>query len=168
MELRLHDSIPYLKDLYTINSKGEIFSDNTGKMKTRNKSNTEYQLINLMCENGRKKTFKVHRLVLMAFCPIDNPEKKEVNHIDGNKKNNCLDNLEWCTSSENQKHAFKTGLQHARRGEQSNFSKLSQEDVDKIFFLRKAGYTQQKIADTVGCTRNNISLILNYKTWSNK
>lgn len=101
MERRLHDFIPYLRDLYTINDKGEVFSDNTGKMKTRNKGNTEYQIINLMKEDGKKKTFRLHRLVMMAFEPIDNCELMEVNHKDGNKKNNCLSNLEWCSSSEN-------------------------------------------------------------------
>ena len=61
---------------------------------------------------------------MMAFCPVENMEKLEVNHIDGNKRNNNLDNLEWCTSSENQKHAYKMGLNKLRYGENNNFSKL--------------------------------------------
>ena len=75
-------------------------------MKTRNKGNTEYQIINLTLQDGSKKTFRVHRLVLMAFAPIENMQNLEVNHIDGNKKNNSLSNLEWVTSSENKLHAF--------------------------------------------------------------
>lgn len=75
-------------------------------MKTRCKGNTEYQIINFQTINNTKKTFRVHRLVMMAFNPIDNMENLEVNHIDGNKANNKLSNLEWCTTSENQKHAF--------------------------------------------------------------
>lgn len=43
----------------------------------------------------------MHRLVLLAFRPVKNSRELEVNHIDGNKINNCLENLEWCTSSEN-------------------------------------------------------------------
>lgn len=165
MEKRINDFLPNIKDLYTINDDGEIFSDISGKMKTRNKGNTEYQIINFMTQEGKKKTYRVHRLVMMAFKPIQNMDKLEVNHIDGDKKNNALKNLEWCSSSENQKHAFQTGLQQARKGEKSNLSKLTQTDVDKIFELKKQGWLQKDIANQFGCTRSNISYILNHKTW---
>ena len=168
MERRLHDFIPELKDYYTVTSNGEFYSDNSGKMKTRNKPGTEYQIINFQQINGKKKTFRAHRLVLMAFNPVKGMEQLEVNHKDGNKQNNTLENLEWCTSSENQKHAYKMGLQQARRGEKNNFSKLSEKDIKKIFDLRKQGLTQQKIAEEIGCTRSNISYILNKKTWQIK
>ena len=164
-EKRIHDFLPNIKDYYTITSDGEIFSDNSGKMKTRNKGNTEYQLINLMTIDGGKKTYRLHRLVAMAFKPIENPDSFEVNHKDGNKLNNKIENLEWCTSSENQQHAFDTGLQKARRGNKSNFSKLNEEDINKIFELREQGLLQREIAEIVGCTRSNISYILNKKTW---
>ena len=106
MEKRINDFLPNIKDLYTINDNGEIFSDISGKMKTRNKGNTEYQIINFMTQEGKKKTYRVHRLVMMAFKPIEDMDNLEVNHIDGDKKNNALSNLEWCSASENQKHAF--------------------------------------------------------------
>ena len=157
--------ISEVKDYYTITSNGDIFSDNSGKMSTRNKPGTEYQLISLMTLSGKTKTFRVHRLVLLAFNPIENPEELQVNHKDGNKLNNSLENLEWCNASENQKHAFKMGLQKPKRGEKSNFSKLSKEDIDKIFEMRKKKMTQKEIAELIGCTRSNISYILNQKTW---
>jgi antitoxin component HigA of HigAB toxin-antitoxin module len=165
MKKRVHDYIPYIKDLYTIDGLGNIYSDISGRMKTRNKGNTEYQIINLMTLEGKKKTFRVHRLVMMAFHPIQNMDDMEVNHIDGNKQNNALSNLQWCTSSKNQLHAFQIGLQKPRKGEKSNFSKLTQKDVDKIFNLRRRGLTQEQIAEEIGCTRSNISYILSKKTW---
>lgn len=134
-------------------------------MKTRNRAGTDYQIINLSKLDGSKKTFKVHRLVMMAFNPTKNMNELEVNHIDGNKKNNKLENLEWCTTSENQIHAFKIGLKEARKGEESNFSKLTKKDVKKVFELRERGLLQREIAEIVGCTRSNISYILRGKSW---
>lgn len=134
-------------------------------MKTRDRKGTEYQIINLSKLDGKKRTFRVHRLVMMAFNPVENMDELEVNHLDGNKKNNKLENLEWCTASENQKHAFKTGLQKARKGESSNFAKLTEDDVKQVFELRKQGLLQREIAEIVGCTSSNISAILRGKSW---
>lgn len=81
-----------------------------------------YKILSLTFD-GNRKTYKVHRLVALAFIP--NPENKpEVNHKDGNKSNNNLDNLEWSTTSENTKHAHENGL--------TTTKKLSDEDKKHI------------------------------------
>jgi hypothetical protein len=58
-------------------------------------------------KDSRKTTKKVHRIVLMTFAPHVNQGDLHVNHKDGNKKNNCLENLEWCTVSENELHKYR-------------------------------------------------------------
>lgn len=64
----------------------------------------------MLSKNGIEKAHKIHKLVAIAF--VDNPNGyKEVNHIDGNKLNNHVDNLEWCSRSQNIRHAISLGLQ---------------------------------------------------------
>lgn len=80
------------------------------KIQINNKRNG-YCEISLHKE-GFEKRYKIHRLVAIAFIPNPN-NKKEVNHIDGNKSNNCVENLEWVTSIENIKHAWDNGLSNS-------------------------------------------------------
>lgn len=78
-----------------------------GKLRTLS-TESKYAMVELIKDDQRKMCM-VHRLVAEAFIP--NPENKEtVNHIDGNKLNNCVENLEWATQQENNQHALRTGL----------------------------------------------------------
>lgn len=71
-------------------------------------NNGNYDLV-VLTKDKKRKTHTVHQLVALNFIP--NPNRyKEINHIDGNKKNNFIENLEWCTHEENMKHAFANGL----------------------------------------------------------
>lgn len=75
-----------------------------------------------LVKNGKRTTKPVHRLVAEAFIP--NPDNKpEINHIDGNKKNNSVDNLEFCTRLENIRHAWSTGLKSREQYQNSCGSK---------------------------------------------
>ena len=86
--------------------------------------------------NNKQKMFAVHRLVATAF--ISNPNNlPQINHIDGNKDNNCVENLEWCTNKYNVLHAHETGLnwteKHRKRSSlECNFRKLTIEQVSYI------------------------------------
>ena len=94
-----------------------------------------YCIINLY-KNSKLKTFKIHRLVAECFIKnIDN--KKQVNHINGIKHDNRLENLEWCTTSENVIHALRTGLKIPLKGENCKASKLTEKIVIEILTKKK-------------------------------
>jgi hypothetical protein len=87
---------------------------------------TGYMYVDL-CNDGKVKKFTVHRLVALNL--IINPEDKpQVNHINGDKTDNRVVNLEWCTRSENQKHSINIGLRSAK-GVKNSQCKLNEQDV---------------------------------------
>ena len=103
-----------------------------------------YQTVNL-CKNGKGKPYKLHRIVLSSF--DEQMLDLQVNHIDGNKQNNCLDNLEWSTASNNTRHAYEIGLK-SQVGSKNNQSKLTEEKVLEIVELFKTTkLTNKEIAD---------------------
>lgn len=88
----------------------------------------------MLYKNGKEKLLRVHRLVAMAFLPNPN-NLPQVNHKDGNKQNNSVDNLEWCAQSDNMKHAYKNGLQIPSENQRKaiiNTNKLKQKKVCQI------------------------------------
>ncbi|MCP4985412.1 MAG: hypothetical protein GY928_04865 [Colwellia sp.] len=111
------------------------------------------------------KPYFVHRLTLSSFVPnIEN--KPQVNHKDGNKLNNTLSNLEWCTCSENTKHAFDNKLATAK-GERNGRHKLKNQEVLQIKAMLIDGkLTHSDIANKYGVHRVTISDISTGKHWS--
>lgn len=93
---------------YFITEDGKVFNVQTKRYLKEQKNKKGYSVVRVTV-NRVKKTIRIHREVAKAFIP--NPENKpQVNHIDGNKDNNNVKNLEWCTNQENADHAIKNGL----------------------------------------------------------
>lgn len=117
---------------------------------------------------GVDKKFMIHKLMAEAFLP--NPENKpEVNHIDGNKLNNRLENLEWVTKSENALHAHRLGLSKSPglRGEDAGSSKVTEKIVDDIrsnYVPKKT--TQKFFAEKYGIAITTVSAIIRRVTWN--
>lgn len=105
--------------------------------------------------NNTKRTLKIHRLVAEVFIPNPN-DLPEVNHIDGNKENNCVDNLEWCTHKENIQHALKNNLLNDRSGNNNaNCKKINQYDSDGNFI--KLWNSIYEITKETGFERHGIT-----------
>ena len=108
----------------------------------------------LLSENGKTKSYLVHRLILSTFEPIENEENFDVNHKDGNKLNNNVSNLEWCTRSENVKHSYRNGLQKNVSNRYGSFRVLNERDLSIIKSAKELGYTTDaQVAKLIGCSR---------------
>jgi hypothetical protein len=125
---------------------------------------TGYYMISIS-RNNKSKPYRVHVLLAEAFIP--NPKNyRYINHIDGNKLNNELSNLEWCTHDMNMKHAFRTGLVN-NTGESNGMSKLTVEKVRQIKKWLLEGHSQYWIARKLGSiSRSAILKIKIGKTWA--
>ena len=100
--------IPNFKN-YLINIQGDIFSLRRKKVLKARKGKFGYLYIGITNDDGHRKFIKIHRAVALTFIPqIEG--KPFINHKDGNKLNNNVSNLEWCTAKENVAHAIATGL----------------------------------------------------------
>jgi len=133
-----------------------------GKVLKQNDNGQGYLQV-MLCINGSNKTERVHRLVALTF--IDNPGNlPKVNHIDANKRNNTIENLEWCTQQENITHAKNNGLMI--KGETANNGKLTEDSVKDIKALMRAGCSNTDIAALFEVHRGTINCIRTGRNWS--
>lgn len=165
----LMQDIKDYEDLYSITNSGRVWSklrDGSGGhtvkwLKPDTKPNG-YQTVTLV-KNKVKQRFLLHRLVAISY--IENPQNKPyVNHLDGNKQNNCVSNLEWCTGSENEQHSYtvlnkqaskhclgKTGYESHRGKEVGQYTL-----EDELIATYGSG---ADAARSVGCSQTSISAV---------
>ena len=173
--------IPGHEGRYAITQEGRVWSRLTLQWRQLYQRRDGYLTVSLRV-NGRDHTTKVHRAVALTWIPNPDAGKRHINHRDGNKANNSVTNLEWCTRSENQQHAWSRGLRQvtpalliaaqtarAKLSEQRELGvaqnpsrKLTAEAVRQI---RAASDSCAALAKRHGVSKSNISMIRRGITW---
>jgi hypothetical protein len=143
---------------------GYVRRIDNGYVMTNCGSPTGYAQVHLRYA-GRNKYAYVHILVLSAYVPKPSPDH-EVNHLDGNKQNNSLSNLAWCTRSENIRHSFDVLGHTIRHGIATGMARFTDADIPVIRVRRAAGETLQAIASSYGTDTSTISKITRRQAWS--
>lgn len=135
---------------YAVSTWGRVKTIRTGLIKKQCTTRGHY-VTRLTNDSGISQCPYVHRLMAIAFIP--NPDNKPcINHIDGVKSNNSIENLEWCTWSENNQHAIDNGLRGYRRGHLHVFSIFSQQDIETIREMYDFGCTASDIKSLYNCS----------------
>lgn len=155
--------LPDFEERYWISSFGNVYSARSDRLLRPTLAPNGYLFVSL-----NRATFRtVHRLVARAFVS-GFQHGLYVNHLDGVKTNNSASNLEWCTPSRNNKHAYEIGL-HKRRfaiGEDANNSKLNASAVHEIRKMIADRETQPAIAARFDVCVSTISKIARKKIWA--
>lgn len=145
-------------DKYEITPHGDVRNRKTGRILKGGINNSGYRTIHLK----KYETEFVHRLVAETFIPNDSPSiKKDVNHIDGNKLNNDVTNLEWVSRSDNVRHAYANGLNRPSGGGQ-NRRTVRVVETGEIFA------SQEACAKAIGGSVAGVSMAINGKRRSHK
>lgn len=147
---------------YEVSDTGSVRNVKTGRVIKQFKGKDGYMRLQIA---GKSRT--VHRLVATAFIPAE-VGKDFVNHKDCNKENNAADNLEWCTRSENIRHAIENGLIN-QVGSNNGRSKLTEADVNFIRANHIRGdkdYGTKALAKRFGVARQTISAVVSGQNWN--
>ena len=150
---------------YLVYKDGTVYSTANNKFKRMKpvKQRNGYYLVHLHL-NGKSYYRWLHRMV--AECFLENKDNKpEVNHKDGDKSNNAVENLEWVTTKENIAHAFRTNLRGV--GENASNAKLTEKQVRKICEMLVDNYfTMREISEIIGCAYHQVFEIKSKKSWT--
>lgn len=156
-----------IQDWYYISSYGRVYSKLYDCIIRPRIIGRGYLVVTLRTKDNRADDYLVHRLVMLAFNPIDNPETFQVNHIDTVKVTNTVDNLEWVTNSENMIHAYKHNLY--KIGEEHKCAMISNQQAIRICEGLQMGYSYNDICiySNLPVTNKSKALICQIKVRNN-
>ena len=150
-----------LKFNYYITDDGKVWSERTQKYLSFQYDKNGYVKVQMRSTDNKSHRYSIHRLVLENFKPVENMENLQVNHIDGDKKNNNLTNLEWTTSEENIRHAIDNNLRATINGA----SKLTPEQVIEIYRRATNGERNIDLGKEFNIHPDQVGRIKNKKAW---
>lgn len=162
--------------LYKVTKDGKVYSERLKRYLKQQKYKHGYLYVGLYTDKRKYKT--IHRLVAETFIP-NSKKLSQVNHKDGNKENNHISNLEWCTQSGNMQHSWEIGtskmsqrmlesLDKKREKALQVLRKLTSKDVRKIRRLNKEkGIGCRRLARRFNVSKSCIDKVLNNKTYKN-
>lgn len=161
--LEIFKNIKGYETIYQISNLGNVKSLKNNKLlKTRIRKNDGYVDIKLS-KNGKSTRFLLHRLIAIAF--IDNPNNKsQINHKNGLKNDNRIENLEWCNNSENAKHAENNNLR-SHEGIKNSHAKLNELDIKFIKYWLSKNFKSVDIAKHFNITPAQIGHIKHGRSW---
>lgn len=160
--------IPGYEGLYMVSNIGRVkrcagsakcLKDRILKMSKR----TNGYLFTCLCRDGLPRQVDVHRLVMWAF--VGEQGQLWVNHINGNKADNRLENLEYLTPGQNTKHAYDNGLMPSKNGEANPGAKATEEMVREIRRLYQVGVDRSSLVSRFGLSKTTIQGIVTRNSW---
>lgn len=178
LKIKKRDVLYNYKNLYKISNYGRVKSLGIYHGRTNNFFKKEHILkarlsklgyiIYTLSNYGKANYISVHRAVAETFI-LNFENKPQVNHIDGNKQNNRIDNLEWCTNSENVKHAYNIGLKVSKGKsfpkEKNPNSRFTEKEIKEIREKRQKGYKLKELAKEYNTSESYVCEICKYKFW---
>ena len=171
MEELWKDVVGY-EGLYIVSNIGNIMSLGNGNSNSstrkllKQQTRVQTYLGVSFNKDGKRNVFQSHRIVALSFIPNPN-NYSEINHINGIKFDNRVENLEWCSHSQNIQHAYDTKLLIPSRGDLQKLSKLTNENVVQIRELSNKGVSKNELADKFHVAKCTICRVVNRATWNN-
>lgn len=151
--------IPECTGVHAIREDGKVVNTKTGRVLKTNISMTGYERLSITLGKGKLYSASIHRLLAEAFIPNDDITKDTVNHKDGNKLNNSLSNLEWCSNADNIRHAFSSGL-HPKHRRHKDYDALIKRNSLMIDMYLSSSSSMRAIGKAFGLKETQAKKIL--------
>lgn len=155
-----------IKTKYMVSNKGNVYSNISKKVLKPGLSQQGYLRIGIYLPTHETKRLSVHVMVLETFVGPKPSDDYQVDHIDGDKTNNNVNNLEWVTPSENISRAFKNGLKEAIKGSDHPVSVYTENQIHNACKLLESGLTIPEVADKVNIPKSYLYNIAKGKHWN--